>query len=229
MNHIRIIAATALAAACLSSIAVAQPPAAAPAAGQPAAGRGGRGPAGPVVVSPEVLSDGRVTFRVLAPDAVKVTFFDNDGITSSSSLGPPPANGTAMAKGPSGIWEATYGPLPPGAYRYAFQVDGVKALDPVNTRLAESNTATWNYFTVPGSQLFDTRDVPHGAVASVFYYSAVLKTTRRMHIYTPPGCEAGNQKYPVFYLLHGALDTDDAWTSVGRAVSSWTICSPTRR
>lgn len=27
----------------------------------------------------------------------------------------------------------------------------------------------------------------------------------------------GNQKYPVFYLLHGAMDTDDAWTSVGRA------------
>jgi len=63
----------------------------------------------------------------------------------------------------------------------------------------------------------DTRDVPHGAVASVFYYSTVLKTTRRMHIYTPPGYEAGNRKYPVFYLLHGSGDTDDAWVSVGRA------------
>ena len=38
-----------------------------------------------------------------------------------------------------------------------------------------------------------------------------------MHVYTPPGYEAGRQKYPVFYLLHGAGDTDDAWTSVGRA------------
>jgi enterochelin esterase family protein len=38
-----------------------------------------------------------------------------------------------------------------------------------------------------------------------------------MHIYTPPGYESGTQKYPVFYLLHGAGDTDDAWTSVGRA------------
>jgi enterochelin esterase-like enzyme len=75
----------------------------------------------------------------------------------------------------------------------------------------------WNLFGVPGSPLMDTRNVPHGAVASVFYYSAVLKTTRRMHIYTPPGYEAGSQKYPVFYLLHGAQDTDDAWTSVGRA------------
>ena len=51
----------------------------------------------------------------------------------------------------------------------------------------------------------------------MFYASSVLKTTRRMHVYTPPGYEAGNQKYPVFYLLHGAGDNDDAWTSVGRA------------
>ena len=206
MNSVRGFAMVAVAAAALSSVAFAQP----------AAGRGGRG--GPAVVSPEVLADGRVTFRVLAPDANKVAFVDNDGITSSSSLGPPPANGLALTKNQqSGIWEATFGPLPPGAYRYAFQADGVKALDPVNTQLSESNTATWSLFTVPGSQLMDTRDVPHGAVASVFYYSAVLKTTRRMHIYTPPGYEAGNQKYPVFYLLHGAMDTDDAWTSVGRA------------
>jgi enterochelin esterase family protein len=40
---------------------------------------------------------------------------------------------------------------------------------------------------------------------------------RRMHIYTPPGYEAGRGKYPVFYLLHGAGDCDDSWTSVGRA------------
>jgi enterochelin esterase family protein len=38
-----------------------------------------------------------------------------------------------------------------------------------------------------------------------------------MHIYTPPGYEADNAKYPVFYLLHGAGDSDDSWTSVGRA------------
>jgi len=75
----------------------------------------------------------------------------------------------------------------------------------------------WSLFTVSGAEMMDTTDVPHGAVAEVFYYSSVLKTTRRLHVYTPPGYEVGNQKYPVFYLLHGAGDTDDAWTSVGRA------------
>jgi enterochelin esterase family protein len=54
-------------------------------------------------------------------------------------------------------------------------------------------------------------------VAAIHYYSTALGRMRRMHVYTPPGYEAGNAKYPVFYLLHGAGDSDDSWTSVGRA------------
>jgi enterochelin esterase family protein len=38
-----------------------------------------------------------------------------------------------------------------------------------------------------------------------------------MHVYTPPGYELGQGKFPVFYLLHGAGDSDEAWSSVGRA------------
>lgn len=38
-----------------------------------------------------------------------------------------------------------------------------------------------------------------------------------MHVYTPPGYEAGKGKFPVFYLLHGAMDCDHSWSSVGRA------------
>jgi enterochelin esterase-like enzyme len=63
----------------------------------------------------------------------------------------------------------------------------------------------------------ETKNVPHGAVAAVNYYSSALDTWRRMHVYTPPGYETGSEKYPVFYLLHGAGDNDEAWTSVGRA------------
>src|SRR5207247_838258 len=62
-----------------------------------------------------------------------------------------------------------------------------------------------------------TKDVPHGAVSAVTYYSKSLGRFRRMHVYTPPGYESGQGKFPVFYLLHGAGDCDEAWTSVGRA------------
>lgn len=63
----------------------------------------------------------------------------------------------------------------------------------------------------------DTTDVPHGAVARIYYRSTALDRTRRMHVYTPPGYEASAERYPVLYLLHGAGDSDDSWTSVGRA------------
>jgi enterochelin esterase family protein len=70
---------------------------------------------------------------------------------------------------------------------------------------------------VAGADFMDTRNVPHGAVAEVTYFSTALGMFRRMHVYTPPGYESRTDKYPVFYLLHGASDTDDAWPSVGRA------------
>src|SRR5581483_10530524 len=105
----------------------------------------------------------------------------------------------------------------PGAYRYTFNVDGVPVVDPRNAAISESNSNVWSLVVVPGNDLMDTRNVPHGAVASVTYYSTALQKFRRMHIYTPPGYELGKDKYPVFYLLHGAGDNDDCWTSVGRA------------
>ena len=63
----------------------------------------------------------------------------------------------------------------------------------------------------------DTQSLPHGAVAEVNYYSTELKRHRRMHVYTPPEYQLGQDAYPVFYLLHGAMDSDDSWSSVGRA------------
>jgi enterochelin esterase family protein len=70
---------------------------------------------------------------------------------------------------------------------------------------------------VPGSDISDTKNVPHGAVAAVTYYSESLNRFRRMHVYTPPGYEKSENKYPVFYLLHGAGDCDASWSTVGRA------------
>jgi enterochelin esterase-like enzyme len=70
---------------------------------------------------------------------------------------------------------------------------------------------------VPGEAFMDDRNSPHGTVAEVVYYSTVLKKTRLLHIYTPPGYEANQQKYPVFYLLHGANESDESWSTVGRA------------
>lgn len=180
--------------------AVAPPP--------PAQGRG-RGAGAPVLVSPEVSTDRRITFRISAPQAqaVRVSGGDLPGLGQNG----------VMTKGENGVWTFTSAPVPPGAYRYNINVDGVAVIDPRNPLTSVSNNNVWSLALVPGSDLFDTKQVSHGAVASVTYYSAPLQRHRRMHVYTPPGYESNNTRYPVFYLLHGAGDSDEAWTSVGRA------------
>jgi enterochelin esterase family protein len=166
-------------------------------------------PRPPQFVSPEVSADRKVTFRLYAPKAEAVTL--NGGDIPNNGKGAP------MTKTAEGVWEVTLGPLPAGAYRYTFGVGGLAVADPRNPATSESNNNVWSLAVVPGSENIDVRDVPHGAVASVTYHSKALGRTRRMHIYTPPGYEIGSAKYPVFYLLHGASDSDDSWTSVGRA------------
>ena len=169
----------------------------------------GRGPQGPVVVSPEVQADRHVTFRILAPLAQGVRLVGSDI--------PGNGQGAPMTKGENGVWEVTLGPIDPGTYRYNFNVDGVSVIDPRSPMISESNNNIWSMVNVPGSDFQDTKDVPRGAVAAVTYYSTALKKFRRMHVYTPPGYDLGQGKFPTFYLLHGAGDSDEAWSSVGRA------------
>jgi enterochelin esterase family protein len=199
----------------LGPLVSAQQGAAPPAAG----GRGGA--QAPPVVSPEVMPDRTVVFRILAPRAQAVRVVGSDmpalagGGRGAAAATPPPG---AMTKAENGVWSVTIGPIDPGAYRYNFNVDGVTVIDPRNSSISESNTNVWSLFYVPGSDLMDTKQVPHGAVSAVTYYSTALGRFRRVHVYTPPGYETGGaQKYPILYLLHGSGDCDEAWTSVGRA------------
>ena len=162
----------------------------------------------PKIKSPEI--DGsKVTLRVHAPQAEKV-------MLSSSDI-PGIWQGLNMKKSDDGSWEVEIESLEPGSYRYNFNVDGVAVLDPVNISMSESNEVLWSMLHVLGASFMDTQKVPHGAISEVYYYSESLKRTRRMHVYTPPGYESGKDEYPVFYLLHGAFDSDDSWTTVGRA------------
>ena len=162
----------------------------------------GRVQRGPVVVSPEVLPDRRVTVRLYAPQAQAVRVSLDGGVS--------------LTKGDNGVWEATTGPLDAGAYRYTFSVDGATVTDPRNIEMERMQVMTRSILYVPGAAFMDTKTVPHGAVAVVNYYSNVFMRLRRFHIYTPPGYEANQQKYPVLYLLHGANESDDSWCTVGR-------------
>jgi enterochelin esterase-like enzyme len=164
----------------------------------------------PDFVSAEVSADRKITFRVFAPKAANVRL-------SAADLPGLDRGGLEMKKAENGVWEVTTDVVPGGAYRYNFNVDGLSVLDPRNPATSESNTNSWSLVTVPGSDFSDLKDVPHGAVAHITYYSKALGRFRRMHVYTPPGYEQGSERYPVLYLLHGAFDSDASWSTIGQA------------
>jgi len=166
----------------------------------------------PPLTSPELMQNGDVVFRLRAPQAGAVR------LTSGGDIpGLAPGIGPELTKDAEGIWTLTLPSLPPTSFRYRFDVDGVPTLDPSNRATSESTRNAWSLFYVPGDAFMDARQVEHGAIAEVTYWSETLARHRRMHVYTPPGYEIGRSRYPVLYLLHGAGDSDDSWSSVGRA------------
>ena len=159
-------------------------------------------------MTPEVKVDNTVTFRFRAPNAQQVTLIGElDGKTYP------------MTKDEGGVWSVTIGPLAPDVYNYQFNVDGVIAMDPVNpaVKLGFGAFPPANLFEIPGDEFDDAKNVPHGTVRVETYHSKTMGVPRTLWIYTPPGYESGNTRYPVFYLLHGSGNTDNSWMLTGRA------------
>ncbi len=174
--------------------------------GRGAGGGGGRGPA---IVSPQVNPDHTITVRFRAPNAKDVQV-----------IGEIDGKNHPMTKDDAGVWSATIGPLAPDVYNYQFQVDGVVAMDPQNpqVKLGFGAFPPASLVEVPGDGLVfdDAQPVPHGTVRLETYDSKTIGGPRTLWIYTPPGYDKGNQKYPVFYLLHGSGNIDSSWILTGR-------------
>src|SRR3954471_18805735 len=163
------------------------------------------------VVSPEVLPDRKVTFRIRAPKASEVTL-TGDWLGTTA----PPK----LAKGDDGVWTVTLGPFEPSIYIYSYTVDGVAMADPINPRIKLRASTSASLLEVPGepSAFWEPRDVPHGAVEINWQKSkAINGETRQIWVYTPPGYQKTTQKYPVLYLFHGSNDTAAGWTTAGYA------------
>jgi enterochelin esterase family protein len=163
------------------------------------------------VVSPEILPDKKVTFRLLAPKAGTVVL--NGNWDQGTSI--------AMTKDDLGIWSVTLGPLGEQLWGYSFNVDGVKVMDPGNGEYQRDGQRYDNLLMItgPASDAWTFKpEIPHGTMSAVWYPSKLLKQPgRRMYVYTPPGYESSTAKYPVFYLLHGGGGDEDAWVTMGRA------------
>ncbi len=214
---------TAIRFAAFAALAAAAPALAQPSAQQPASCQPQGLFAGPAAYkSVEQLPDGRVTFRICAPAAREVRVTSND-IDEAIPMGIQPGStrGLAMTRDATGLWTATTAvPVPADTYRFNFQVDGARVPDPQGTTWSHERVGTNSTFEVMGAGgEFQTwkRDVPHGVVSRIEYWSGALGQKRVATVYTPPGYMSGTERYPVLYLVHGAGDSYDSWTSVGHA------------
>lgn len=162
---------------------------------------------GDSIQSVEVTAPGEVTFRIYAPDAQRVSVTGDLGYFGP--LAP------QLEKDDRGVWQGTARGVEPGVYRYQFVVDGVKVNDPKSE--VANETRPMLEYDPSGEAFWAVRDVPHGAVSTIYYPSATTGETRRMHIWTPAGYNHLTEPLPVLYLIHGGGDNDAAWTGVGRA------------
>ena len=163
------------------------------------------------IVSPEVLPDGRVTFRLNAPKADEVT------LTGEFLNGP-----RSFVRDADGVWSVTVGPIAPEIYHYNFTIDGVRTSDPANPQLKTGSTASTISSVLevrhPSPAFYDAQPVPHGEIRTHWYHSKSLDSIRRLTVYTPPGYEKNRStRYPVLYLFHGANADENAWYRLGRA------------
>lgn len=164
------------------------------------------------IISPEIHPDRTVTFRVKAPNA--------NSISLAGSWLPEMNQTVDMNKGNDGLWTYTTEPLPSEMYRYSFKIDGVRTIDPSNAFAIRDVATIHSIFLVEGgvADFYKVQDVPHGTVQYRWYPSPSLNKTRRMSVYTPPGYESNEKRYPVLYLLHGIGGDEEAWLGTGRVV-----------
>lgn len=174
------------------------------------------------IISPEVNSDKTVTFRIQAHnvDSVQITGDFLPQAKMKTPFGEFDVPGKVdFVKGNNGIWSFTSEPLASDFYSYNLIIDGVRTIDPDNVYVIRDVASVFSVFLVEGGKgdLYKVNAISHGSVVRRWYNSPGLGKTRRMTIYTPPGYENSNEKYPVLYLLHGAGGDEEAWIALGRA------------
>lgn len=158
-------------------------------------------------VSPETTLDGRFIVRYYSLEAKAVaveTEFDN-------------WTHHRLQRSANGLWSYTSPPLPPDVYEYALHVDGLGIYDAKN---GAARSGRFNQVEVSGAKpaVFQRQYGAQGTLHSHLYQSKATGTLRRVKVYTPPGYETSNARYPVLYLLHGSGGDDNDWTrEVGRA------------
>ena len=122
---------------------------------------------------PQVNSERRARFRIVAPQAQSVRVPEWGGIT--------------LTKGEDGAWVGTTRPLDEGFHYYRINIDGADVPDPGSKSFY--GAGRWgSAIEIPAQDedFYAVKDVPHGQLRQVLYFSKSTNTTRRCFVYTPP-------------------------------------------
>ena len=162
---------------------------------------------GPQVKSTVINADNTVTFNYQNNNAKSVKVW-----TQFSEA-------VDMTKGANGIWTVTVGPAEPDIYPYHFEVDGISVMDPQCAEWFPNETFKNSLLDMRGEKLSALKDVPHGSVDYLNYWSPGLKMFIPVIVYTPPFYDDPknkDKKYPVMYLISGTTDTEEVYFKVGK-------------
>ena len=159
---------------------------------------------------PQVNSQGYARFRIEAPDAQAVNV----------GLGLGGQGGTQLKKTYDGSWVGTTaGPMDEGFHYYHITVDGGTFNDP-GTGNFYGSTRWESGIEIPAKDkdFYAMKNVPHGKVQQILFWSESTQQCRRAFVYTPPTYDKdAKTSYPVLYLQHGWGEDETAWMTQGHA------------
>ena len=155
---------------------------------------------------PQVNSESRIRERVIASGAQNVQL-DLGGVKYP------------LVKGDDGAWLGDSKPQDEGFHYYQIIVDGAQVPDP--NSLYYYGAGRWGSgIEVPAKDqdFYALKNVPHGQLREVIYFTKGTNSARHCYVYTPPDYDRDPAKrYPVLYLQHGAGENETGWGNQGRA------------
>ena len=165
---------------------------------------------------PKVNSEGRVKFRIVAPEAKSVgcTFRDSSEFT----------------KGEDGAWYGYTRPLDQGFHYYSLKIDGSEVADP-NSRYFFGAGHWGSAVEIPADDqdFYALKNVPHGQLREIWYFSKSANTNRHAFVYTPRTMTRTRSVTPPCIYNTAPAKTKLAGVARVTRAGSWITCSPRER
>lgn len=125
----------------------------------------------------------------------------------------------SMTKDEKGVWTCTSDPQVVGFHYYAILIDSVAVMDKNTEAFFGSNWES-SGIEIPegpeGDYYRFNKNIPHGQVRSLYYWSEINGMERHCNVYVPAEYESNtDKKYPVMYLLHGWGEDENGWSNQG--------------